>query len=146
VVKSENGFSLVEVMIAMFMMGIVFVAFLCALSTASTAVSIADERAAMESLARTEMEYARSQPYSAAPWNYTVTSSDRSSTDPPDKWYDSGSNPPLLDSSYAGYTVTVSAAGLIDPNIDNEIQKITVTVAYQGGERTITLMGYRSMR
>lgn len=143
--KSEKGFSLIEVMVAMALMGVAFVAFLTGLSTASKAVSVADERVAMESLARTEMEYVRSQVYSAAPWDYTVTSSDRSSTDPP-SWYDSGSKPPLLDSSYAGYTVAVGAEGLIDPNLDNEIQKITVTVTFQGGVGTITLNGYRSMR
>jgi type II secretory pathway pseudopilin PulG len=145
-VKSEKGATLAEVMVAIALMGMVLVAFLTTLSTAYKAVSVADERAAMESLARTEMEYVRSQKYNGAPWDYTVTSSERSHTDSekPD-WWDAD-NPPLLDSSYAGYTVTVSVEGLIDPYIDNEIQKMTVTVARQGGTGTITLMGYRSMR
>jgi prepilin-type N-terminal cleavage/methylation domain-containing protein len=143
-VKGGKGFTLVEVMIAIALMGTVLVTLLSALSTASKAAMVADERAAMESLARTEMEYVRSQLYSQAPWNYTVTSSDRSSTDSP-SWY-SSSKPPLLDSSYAGYTATVSVEGLIDPYIDNEIQEITVTVTCQGGVGTITLKGYRSMR
>lgn len=145
--KSEKGFSLVEVMTAMLIMGIVFVAYLSALATASRVGSIADERAAMESLARTEMEYVRSQPYSGVPWEYTVTSLEKSrppGQEKPDWWDDD--HPPLLDSSYAGYSVSVSAEGLMDPGIDNEIQKLTVTVTHQGGSRTITLMDYRSMR
>ena len=147
--KSEKGFSLLEVLVAITLMGLVFVAFLSALYTASRAVSIADERASAESLARTEMEYVRSQLYSAAPWDYAVTSSERSSTDPP-SWYNSDNNPPLLDNSYDGYTISVSAGGLLDPSIDNEIQKIAVTVAHQDGSGIITgiitLEGYRSMR
>ena len=143
--KTEKGYALLEVMIAMTLMGLVSVTFLGALYTASKAVSIADERATAESLARTEMEYVRSQLYSGATWNYTVCSVGRDSTDPP-SWYDVDSNPPLLDSSYAGYSVSVSAEGLLEPSIDNEIQKITVTVTYQGESDIITLEGYRSMR
>jgi prepilin-type N-terminal cleavage/methylation domain-containing protein len=148
--RSEKGVGLIEVMVAIALMGIVFVTYTGALYTASKAVSIADERAVAESLARTQMEYVRSQLYSEAPWNYTVCTEGRSSTDPPERWYDADSNPPLLDSSYAGYSVSVSAEGLIEPGIDNEIQKLTVTVAHQDGTGEITdiitLEGYRSMR
>ena len=148
--RSEKGYSLIEVFIAIALMGLISVTFLGALYTASRAVSIADERTSAESLARTEMEYVRSQLYSGAPWDYTVTSLERSSTDPP-SWYDNDNNPPLLDNSYGGYTISVSAEGLIDPNIDNEIQKITLTVTHQDGSGIITLEGftlegYRSMR
>jgi prepilin-type N-terminal cleavage/methylation domain-containing protein len=144
--RSEKGVSLIEVMVAIALMGIVFVTYTGALYTASKAASIADERAVAESLARTEIEYVRSQLYSEAPWNYTVTSSGRSSTDPPDRWWDAESNPPLLDSSYAGYSASVSAEGLMEPGIDNEIQKLTVTVIRGEGPVIITLEGYRSMR
>jgi type II secretory pathway pseudopilin PulG len=151
--RSEKGYSLLEVFIAIALMGLVSVTFLGAIYTASKAVSIADERAAAESLARTEMEYIRSQLYSAAPWDYTVTSSERSATTPP-SWYDDtnnppsnpANNPPLLDSSYDGYSVSARAGGLLDPGIDNEIQKITVTVTRQGGSDIVTLEDYRSMR
>jgi Tfp pilus assembly protein PilV len=144
--RSEKGATLMEVMIAAFLLAIVFVTFSGALYTASKAVSIADERVTAESLARTEMEYVRSQLYSEAPWDYTLTSSERSRSNPekPTWWNDD--KPPLLDSSYAGYIVSVSAEGLLVPNIDNEIQKITVTVTRGEGPVIITLEGYRSMR
>ncbi len=72
--KSEKGFSLIEVVIAIALLGIVAVAFLGALATGSRVIFIADERATAESLARTQMEYVRNQDYSDAPWNYDVTS------------------------------------------------------------------------
>jgi prepilin-type N-terminal cleavage/methylation domain-containing protein len=64
--KSEKGFSLIEVMLAIALLGIVTVAFLGAMSTASTAVFIADERATAESLARSQMEYVKNQDYRAS--------------------------------------------------------------------------------
>jgi prepilin-type N-terminal cleavage/methylation domain-containing protein len=148
--RSEKGVSLLEVMVAITLMGIVFVAYTGALYTASKAVAIADERAAAESLARTEMEYVRSQGYSEAPWDYTLTSSEKFRSNPGEPtWWDDD-KPPLLGSDYAGYSVTVSAEGLLVPSIDNEIQMITVTVAHQDGtgeiRDIITLEGYRSMR
>lgn len=64
--KSEKGFSLIEVMIALALLGIVGVAFLGALGTGSRVIFIADKRATAESLARTEMEYVRNQDYITA--------------------------------------------------------------------------------
>ena len=61
--EREKGFSLLEVIIAIALMGIVAVAFLGALATGSRAIFIADERATAESLARTQMEYMKNQPY-----------------------------------------------------------------------------------
>jgi prepilin-type N-terminal cleavage/methylation domain-containing protein len=61
--KSEKGFSLVEVIIAIALIGIIAVAFLGALATGSRAIFIADERATAESLARTQMEYVKNQDY-----------------------------------------------------------------------------------
>jgi Tfp pilus assembly protein PilV len=148
--RSEKGATLMEVMVATFVMAIVFVTFSGAIYTAAKAVSIADERVTAESLARSEMEYVRSQQYSEAPWDYTVTSSERLRSNPEEPtWWDDD-KPPLLDSSYAGYSVSVSTEGLLVPSIDNEIQKMTVTVAHQDGRGEITdiitLEGYRSMR
>ena len=67
--KNERGFSLVEVVIAIALMGIVGVAFLGGLSTASKAIFIADERATAESLARSQMEDVKNLDYTTAPYN-----------------------------------------------------------------------------
>jgi prepilin-type N-terminal cleavage/methylation domain-containing protein len=59
----SRGFSLIEVTIAIALLGIVAVTILTALATASTTLIIADRRATAESLARSQMEYAKYQDY-----------------------------------------------------------------------------------
>jgi prepilin-type N-terminal cleavage/methylation domain-containing protein len=126
--KSEKGFSLIEVMLAIALMGVVAVAFLGALATGSRAIFIADERATAESLARTEMEYVRNQNY------------------------DADNNPPqyaLIPDIPDGYDIEVTAERL-DPNgdgtdTDDGIQKITVVIKHLDKE-IFALEGYRSWR
>jgi prepilin-type N-terminal cleavage/methylation domain-containing protein len=62
---SSRGFILIEVLIAIALIGIVAVAILGALSTSSKVLSIADERTVAESLARRQMEYVKNQGYSS---------------------------------------------------------------------------------
>jgi len=94
--KSERGFSLIEVTVALGLMGIIVVAFLSGLSAASMALVIADEHTTAESLARTQMEYVKNQEYDTAPTGgegnyakiadaevpdgYTICSKDRADT------------------------------------------------------------------
>ena len=141
--KNEKGFSLIEVMIAIALLGIIGVAILGGLATASKAMFVADERATAESLARSQMEYVKNQSYSTinVDWDYTVTDSGRSSSDAPDWWLDvsPGGNPPLLSSDYAGYSVETST----DEDDDNPgLQKITITIEHHD-EEVITLDGYK---
>jgi prepilin-type N-terminal cleavage/methylation domain-containing protein len=149
--KGEKGFSLIEVALAIALLGVVAIAFLTALAAGSRYIMIADERATAESLARTQMEYVRSQEYSGAPWNYTVTSSQLSSTDEPTAdWWDPGNdNPPLLSSDYDYYTVIVRTEPL-NGAIDDGIQVIKVTIQHTvSGEplkEIFTLEGYRAQR
>jgi prepilin-type N-terminal cleavage/methylation domain-containing protein len=65
-IKDERGFSLIEVLIALAIMGLVAVAFLSGLATASRALIIADERTTAESLARSQIEYVKEQEYDYA--------------------------------------------------------------------------------
>jgi prepilin-type N-terminal cleavage/methylation domain-containing protein len=102
--RSEKGFTLLEVVIAIALMGIVGVAIFTGLSNASKALSIADERATAESIARTQMEYVKRLPYSG---NYTA---------------DSTSIP-------ADYTANINVAPVSDnQTIRTGIQKIVVTI------------------
>jgi prepilin-type N-terminal cleavage/methylation domain-containing protein len=64
-IGNSRGFTLIEVLIALAILAIVAVAFLSALATASTALILGDERTTAESLARTQLEYVKSQNYTA---------------------------------------------------------------------------------
>ncbi|MGB6874276.1 MAG: type II secretion system protein [Dehalococcoidia bacterium] len=133
---SSSGFTLIEVLIALALVGIIAIAFLSALSTASMALIVADERATAESLARTEMEYVKNCNYADLPtpsWSYELPSN-------PPSWDASHALPP----GYDGYSLTVEgnifdADG--DGNDDIDIQKITVTVSRD--DAVITLEGYK---
>jgi len=58
-IKNERGFTFVEVVIALAILGVIAAGFLMALATASKAIIIADERTTAESLARSQMEYVK---------------------------------------------------------------------------------------
>jgi type II secretory pathway pseudopilin PulG len=97
---------LVEVLVAVAILGMTVVALLAALSTGSIGVATKDEQVTAANLARSQLEYTRSQPY--ADLYETVT-------------------PP------AGYAVSVQADSVPEatsvPGADpSTIQKITVTV------------------
>jgi len=62
---SSRGFTLIEVLLAIALLGVIAIAFMSALSTASTVLIIADERTTAESLARRQMEYVKGQGYKA---------------------------------------------------------------------------------
>ena len=62
--KKEKGFTLIEVLVALLILAIIGTGFLMALTIASKAIIIADERTTAESLARSQMEHAKNQDYS----------------------------------------------------------------------------------
>jgi type II secretory pathway pseudopilin PulG len=114
----QEGQGLIEVLIAVAILGIVAVAFLSALATSSSALIMADERTIAESLTRSELEYIKNSAY------------------------DNTNNPPQYSLNPAidipdGYNTVIEAVRL-DPEDDgNEdddgIQKITVEVYRQDG-------------
>jgi prepilin-type N-terminal cleavage/methylation domain-containing protein len=120
--KDEKGFTLIEVVIAIAVMGIIAAAYLGALGNSSMTLAVADERATAESLARSQMEYVKEQDYSD---NYTA---------------------PIIPTEYdtAGYSATITPPELVKAGL----QRIKITV-YHNGKAIITsssgctLVGYK---
>ena len=126
--KDEKGFTFIEVVIALAIMGIISVGFLGGLTTASMGLLIADERETANNLAEAQMEYIKNQ------------------------GYDSINNPPqyaLLSYIPDGYSISVPMAERLDADgdgyldEDEGIQKITVTVNHQDKLAVITLEDYK---
>jgi prepilin-type N-terminal cleavage/methylation domain-containing protein len=128
-----DGISLIEVLIALALLGAVAGAFLGGVAMAYKADIIAGERTNAESLTRSELEYVKSQPFSLpcpdSPWSYQASSTIGQSSNQP-SWWDSA-NPHTLPDEYQGYSVVVSAEGCdanADGTNDEGIWKITVEV------------------
>ena len=106
--SAERGVGLVETLIAVAILSLTLTVLLSAVSTGSLAVSRADERSVAENLARSQLEYTKSQSYISPPAVYATVA------------------PPT------GYTVAVAAAAIPTPSTDAAIEKITVTVSRNG--------------
>lgn len=127
--KGEAGFTFIEVLVALAVLGIIAAAFMSALAMSSKSAALSHERTAAESLARTEMEYVRNSVYDVAPWQYQLPT-----TPPP--WDTSHALP----AGYSGYSVNVSAS-LVHAT-DDGLQLITVVVSH-GTKTVFTVTGYK---
>ena len=114
----SRGFSMLEVVIAIALLGIIAVSVLSALQTAALALVSADRRATAESLARTQMEYVRYSPYdSELAEGHPQYDLDPEITLPPD---------------FGVVTTAIRLNKDENPNDDDGIQQITVTVSHDG--------------
>ncbi len=126
--RGEHGIALIEVLVALGIVGITTVFFLTGMSNTFKAVLVSQERVTTENLAKSQMEYIRSQPY------------------------DELNSPPqyaLLEDIPQNYAIVVNAErlgpegdGALD---DGGLQKVTVIVKHHGTE-TFRLEGYRIKR
>ncbi len=117
--SGQEGVGLVETLVAVAILGATLVVLLTAISTGVIGVATTEQRVTAENLARSQLEYTKSQTYATAPASYaTVT-------------------PP------AGYAVTAAATSITEG--DGAIQKITVTVT-RDGETLLTVEGYKVNR
>ena len=113
--KNEKGFTFVGVIIALGIMGVIAVAFLGGLATASRSLFTADELETANNLAESQMEYVKNQPYDTS---YSPSQS-------------------ILD-KYEGYSATIVS----EPLEDGNKQKITITIEHYSDE-VATLEDYK---
>ncbi len=122
--NGQEGLSMVETAIAVAILGIIAVAFLSGLGTASMALVVADEKSTAENIARSEMEHAKNKIYVHGATSYAA-------------------EPIPGGDDYTGYSVTISAQALNNP--DDGIQKITVTVS-RNSSAVASMEGYKVNR
>lgn len=108
-IKSEKGFTLIEVLISLLILGIIAVGTTGGLTHAAKTAYYTNSRETAKNIAETQMEYVKNSPYSLVSYSpYTPSS-------PPDYW--------------SRYTTAIAVAA-VPGNSDLNIQKITVTVSY----------------
>jgi prepilin-type N-terminal cleavage/methylation domain-containing protein len=114
--KCERGNTLIEVMMAMALLGIIGVTLLSGTAVTSTARATADERSAAKVLAETAIEEVKKAEFGST-YSFTV---------PPE---------------YAGYTVDLSAVNIMA----GSLQEVTASVTHRG-RVVFTLESYKSNR
>jgi prepilin-type N-terminal cleavage/methylation domain-containing protein len=139
----SRGFTLIEVVIAIAILGTIAITFLGALSTSSLALITADQRATAESLARSQMEFVKNQNYTDAsgpawqvtyqrlpniPTGYSICSVNWTTN----QTANCGSAP----------TMSIIAIALNSTTSDSGLQKIKLVIEY-GNDTIITLEGYK---
>jgi len=117
----ESGVTFIETVVALALLGIIAVAFLSGLATTAKATIIANEQTIAESLARSQMEWAKETAYTDDATEYSPA-------------------PIPSGGDYTGYSVTITATPLHNP--DDGIQKITATVKHYDKE-VMELEGYK---
>jgi len=131
--KTEKGFSLLEILIALGLLGIIAVGFLSGLTTTFKAVMVSQERVVVESLAKSQLEHIKFQDY--------IPTADYDPVDP-EKRYELIDIPDeLIDK---GYDMEISSPEtIISPGeTEFELQSITVAIK-RNGEEMITISGYK---
>ena len=122
--RTQAGFTLIETAIALALLIMIVIIFVLGVASSSKFTYLTDVRDTAESLARSQMEWAKNLSYSYNATSYPIY--------------------PVPDTpDFSGFSVAVSAESLHTP--DDGIQKITVTVNSQGTE-ILSLEGYKPDR
>ena len=138
----SRGQLLIEVLIALALMGVISVVFIGAMYTALQSARIADERSIALTLAQSEIEYVKRQPFSDIDWAYTVDTTDSyAAVGMEPSWWSESQPPPLSGGDFSGYSVSVSGVSTDMAGI----RKITA-VARHHGESVVTLENFERNR
>ena len=130
--KSQKGFALIEILVALALMGITAVGLLSGLATTFRAGTISQERVVAESLAKSQWESIRAQDY--------IPTADYDPDDP-DKRYQLIDIPDDL--VVKDYTIEINAPqAIIGPDDEFELQSITVVINCDS-KQLLTISDYR---
>lgn len=131
--KSQKGFALIEILVALALMGITAVGLLSGLSTTFRAGTISQERMVAESLAKSQWESIRAQDY--------ILTADYDPNDP-DKCYEKIVIPDELD--VKGYAIEIGTPQAIISPEDNEFELQSITIVINcDSKQLLTISDYR---
>ena len=134
----SRGAVLIEVLIALAILGLISVVFIGAIYVSLQAARLADERSTALTIAKSQIEYVRDQDYSLNDWAYGVDTTESSASTEPSWW--ATAQPSALDSEFDGYSVAVTGQPVTNIDWDEEsgpdegIRIITATVYHHGDE------------
>ena len=117
--RSENGSSLMEMLVAVSIVGIALGVFITALSTGSLSVSALNEATVAQQLAQRQIEQLKSAAYDSTGASYTLVTAP------------------------SGYTIGLAVNSAI--YADNKIQKLTVTVSHNA-QQVLVVEDYKGNR
>jgi prepilin-type N-terminal cleavage/methylation domain-containing protein len=122
--KSEKGFSLIEVLVSLAILGILSAGFLSALLNATNATITVDQKDTGRAIAQSQMEYVKEQKFSTT-GSYVINES--------------------LLSEYPGYSITLPLNVTTPSQRNTFIQKIKIEVV-QNGKVVTTLEDFKVKR
>ena len=134
----SRGQLLIEVLIALALLGVIATVFIGAMYTALQSARIADERSIAVTLAKSEIEYVKQQGYSTTDgeWAYMVDSTGSYADPGPEpSWWATSQPPAFSEADFAGYSVVVTGTGIDLDNSgedDESIRRITATAHHNG--------------